>query len=57
MREVLFRTADLEVRRVAAGDGRRVVITFDSYSDDHSLDRPGFGEGFFPGLGVTAIQC
>lgn len=55
-REELFRSADLQVRRVASGDGRRVVITFDSYTDDRNLDRWAFGEPFFMGLGVTAIH-
>lgn len=55
-REELFRSPELQVRRVATGDGRRVAITFDSYTDDRDLDRWAFGEPFFMGLGVTAIH-
>jgi tetratricopeptide (TPR) repeat protein len=54
--EILYRSPALEVRRVAAGDGRRQVVTFDSYHEPHGLDRPGFGEAFFLSEGVTAIH-
>jgi tetratricopeptide (TPR) repeat protein len=54
--DILYRSPALEVRRVAAGDGRRQVVTFDSYHEPHGLDRPGFGEAFFRSEGVTAIH-
>lgn len=56
MTEILYRSPALEVRRIAAGDGRRQVVTFDSYHEPHGLDRPGFGEAFFRSEGVTAIH-
>lgn len=52
----LFRDDDMVVRRVAAGDGQRVVVTFDSYTDNRVLDRKGFGESFFRNQGITAIH-
>ena len=54
--DILYRSPALEVRRVVAGDGRRQVVTFDSYHEPHGLDRPGFGEAFFRSEGVTAIH-
>lgn len=56
MTDILYRSQALEVRRVGAGDGRRQVVTFDSYHEPHGLDRPGFGEAFFRSEGVTAIH-
>ncbi len=56
MTEILYRSAALEVRRVVAGDGRRQVVTFDSYHEPPGFDRPGFGEAFFAGEGITAIH-
>ena len=56
MTEILYRSQRLEVRRVAAGDGRRQVVTFDSYHEPHGLDRPGFGEAFFQTEGITAVH-
>jgi hypothetical protein len=54
--EILYRSHALEVRRIAAGDGRRQVVTFDSYHEPLGLDRPGFGEAFFRTEGITAIH-
>ena len=56
MTEILYRSDRLEVRRVAAGDGRRQVVTFDSYHEPLGMDRPGFGEAFFQNEGITAIH-
>jgi len=56
MTDILYRSPSLEVRRMPAGDGRRQVVTFDSYHEPHGLDRPGFGEAFFRSEGVTAIH-
>ena len=52
----LFRTDDLLVRRVAGFGGPLCYVTFDSYTDHRTLDRPGFGEDFFRGRGVDAIH-
>jgi hypothetical protein len=54
--EILYRSRALEVRRVASGDGRHQVVTFDSYHDPRGVDRPGFGEAFFQTEGITAIH-
>jgi hypothetical protein len=54
--EILYRSPALEVRRVAAGDGRRQVVTFDSYHQPPGVDRPGFGEAFFRTEAITAIH-
>jgi tetratricopeptide (TPR) repeat protein len=54
--EILYRSPALEVRRVPAGNGRRQVVTFDSYHEPPGFDRHGFGEAFFHGEGITAIH-
>ena len=54
--EILYRSQRLEVRRVAAGDGRYQIVTFDSYHEPPGMDRPGFGEAFFQAEGITAIH-
>ncbi len=56
MPDLLYRSERLEVRRVPAGDGRRQVVTFDSYHEPAGLERPGFGEAFFAHEDVTAIH-
>lgn len=56
MTEILYRSSVLEVRRIATGDGRHIVVTFDSYHEPAGLDRPGFGEAFFQAEGLTAIH-
>jgi hypothetical protein len=62
---VLFQSPDLLVRQVArdhAGAGLAVpgdailYVTFDSYTDVRSLERPGFGEEFFKARGIEAIH-
>jgi tetratricopeptide (TPR) repeat protein len=54
--EILYRSDHLEVRRIAAGDGRHQAVTFESYHDDTGFDRIGFGETFFERAGLTAIH-
>jgi len=54
--DILYRSPALEVRRVLAGDGRLVVVTFDSYHEPAGMDRPGFGEAFFQAEGITAVH-
>jgi dienelactone hydrolase len=54
--DILYRSRALEVKRVVAGDGRRQVVTFDSYHEPRGVDRPGFGEAFFQTEGITAIH-
>lgn len=56
MTGIVYRSAALEVRRVAVGDGRRMVVTFDSYHEPAGVDRPGFGEAFFQTEGITAVH-
>ena len=53
---VLYQSADMLVRHVPAGDGTRHVLTFDCYHDARTLDRPGFGEDFFPKHGIGATH-
>jgi pimeloyl-ACP methyl ester carboxylesterase len=54
--EILFRSDHIEVRRIAAGDGRHQVVTFESYHDDPGFGRSGFGESFFARAGLTGIH-
>jgi tetratricopeptide (TPR) repeat protein len=56
MVEELFRSADLLVRKVGAHGRSCCVVTFDSFTDYRTLDRPGFGEAFLDGAGVDAIH-
>jgi pimeloyl-ACP methyl ester carboxylesterase len=52
----LFRSEDLLVRRIAGFGGPICYITFASYTDERTLDRPGFGEEHFRGRGIDAIH-
>jgi tetratricopeptide (TPR) repeat protein len=54
--EELFRSDDLLVRRVGGFGGDVCYVTFDSYTDNRTLDRPGFGEDYFRGRGIDAIH-
>ena len=56
MADILYRSPALEVRHVPAGDGRRRVVTFDSYHEQPGVDRPGFGEAFLLSEGITAFH-
>ena len=52
----IFRSPELLVkdrRRHASGC---CVVTFESYTDSRTLDRPGFGEAFFDANGIDAIH-
>lgn len=52
----LYRSDALLVRHVPAGDTSVGVVTFDSFTDVHKLDRPGFGEAFLAQHGVGAVH-
>lgn len=52
----LFRSDDLLVRRIGGFGGPICYVTFDSYTDNRTLDRPGFGEEYFRGRGIDAIH-
>ena len=52
----LFRSEDFVVRAVTGFDPTVCVVTFDSYSDRRTLDRPGFGEAFFRERRIDAIH-
>jgi tetratricopeptide (TPR) repeat protein len=52
----IFRSSELAVRSVCDFRSKTCVITFDAYADDRSLDRPGFGEGFFQVHQIDAIH-
>ena len=56
MEEELFRSPDLLVRKTASHGSRCCVVTFDSFTDHRTLDRPGFGEWFFDVNGIDAIH-
>ena len=56
MGETLFRSGELVVRRVGGFSDRVCVVTFDSFSDEPTLDRPGFAEGFLRGRGIDAVH-
>jgi lysophospholipase L1-like esterase len=52
----LFRNGDILVRSVQGFGSDTCIVTFDCYSDWHTLDRPGFGENFFKGSSIDAIH-
>lgn len=52
----LFRSADLLVRRVGGFGSDLCYVTFDSYTDHRTLDRPGFGEDYLRGRAIDAIH-
>ena len=52
----LFRSSDVVVRRVPAGNDDRWVVTFDHYGIGHGFDRPGFGEAYLQAQGISAIH-
>jgi hypothetical protein len=52
----LFRSDDLLVRRVGGFGGQTCYVTFDSYTDHRTLDRPGFGEHHFRARGIDAVH-
>ena len=54
--EDLFRSPDLLVRKVAPHGGPCCVVTFDSFTDHRTLDRPGFGEAFFDSNAIDAVH-
>ena len=54
--EPLFQSADLRIWRVGGHHDAFCVVTFDSFTDRRTLDRPGFGEGFFRNRGTDAIH-
>ena len=52
----LFRSGELLVRAVTGFGGPVCYITFDSYTDNRTLERPGFGEPYFEGRGIDAVH-
>jgi pimeloyl-ACP methyl ester carboxylesterase len=56
MTETLFRNDDVAVRYRAGHGGRCCVVTFDSFSDVGTFDRPGYGEAFLDRSGIDAIH-
>lgn len=54
--EEIFRSENLLVRAVAGRDQARWTVTFDHYSNEGGLERPGFGEHFLASEGLSAIH-
>ena len=52
----LFRSPDLLVRQVGDHGAACCVVTFDSFTDHRTLDRPGFGEAFLDSSRIDAIH-
>ena len=46
MHQEIFRSENIAVRRIGARGGT-AIVTFGSYTNEATLDRPGFGEDFF----------
>ena len=56
MSQELFRSNDLVVRKVGDFGSACCVVTFDSFTDNRTLDRRGFGEDFFRSRSMDAIH-
>ncbi len=54
--EELFRSAELLVRKVAPHGSSCCVVTFDSFTDHRTLERPGFGQNFFDINKIDAVH-
>lgn len=52
----LYRSEHFLVRRVGDFSKKLLVVSFDSYTDNPSLDRPGFGEGFLSSIQIDALH-
>lgn len=52
----VFRSPELLVRDLRRHASSCCVVTFESYTDNRTLDRPGFGEAFFDANGIDAIH-
>ncbi|NIJ08792.1 pimeloyl-ACP methyl ester carboxylesterase [Sphingomonas vulcanisoli] len=53
--DAIFRSPDLLIRGVAGG-GDVAFVSFDCYTEQDTVDRPGFGEVFFEALGIPAFH-
>ena len=56
LRAERFRSENLVVRELRGFSRARLVVTFDAYSHDPRLDRPGFGEQFLADHRVDAVH-
>ena len=54
--DVLFQRPELLVRSARSFQSDTCFVTFDSYSDLGTLDRPGFGEAFLGHRGIDAVH-
>ena len=54
--DVLFQRPDLQVRSARSFGSDVCFVTFDSYSDLGTLDRPGFAESYLHGRGIDAVH-
>ena len=52
----IFRSSEMAVRTVGGFASAACVITFSPYSDERTLDRPGFGEAFFRDRSIDAVH-
>lgn len=52
----IFRSPELLVKGLRRHASACCVVTFESYTDNRTLDRPGFGENFFDANGIDAIH-
>ena len=53
---ILFASENLLVRHVRGDAGGVRFVTFDSYNDERTLDRPGFGDAYFRPRRIDAIH-
>ena len=52
----LFRSGNVVVRLIGGFSHDACVVTFDSFTDDRTLDRHGFGQGFLHSREIDAIH-
>ncbi len=54
--QTIYRTSDFSIRFVEASGSPSCVVSFSSFTDEPSLERPGFGESFLRDRGIDAIH-
>jgi len=54
--EDLYRSENIRVKKVGGFSQDTLIVSFDSYTDKFSLDRPGFGENFFIKNNIDCIH-
>jgi len=52
----IFRSPNLLIKDLRRHASACCIVTFESYTDNRTLDRPGFGEAFFDTNDIDALH-